>query len=77
MINVENKNIFGQILKKNRQECNISQEELANLCGLDRTYISLLERGKRNATIKVLFVLCKELKIAPNLFIKQMEELIN
>ena len=29
----------------------MSQEVLASNCGFDRTYISLLERGKRNPTL--------------------------
>ncbi len=35
-------------IKKRRTELNISQEKLAEICGFDRTYISLLERAKRN-----------------------------
>lgn len=35
-------------IKIRRGELNISQEKLAEICGFDRTYISLLERAKRN-----------------------------
>jgi putative transcriptional regulator len=35
-------------IKKRRNELNISQEKLAEICNFDRTYISLLERAKRN-----------------------------
>ena len=35
-------------IKIRRNELNISQEKLAEICGFDRTYISLLERAKRN-----------------------------
>jgi len=35
-------------IKTTREEKNLSQEELATLCQFDRTYISLLERAKRN-----------------------------
>jgi transcriptional regulator with XRE-family HTH domain len=38
-------------IKKRRIELNISQEKLAEICGFDRTYISLLERAKRNPSI--------------------------
>lgn len=38
-------------IKLRRNELNISQEKLAEICGFDRTYISLLERAKRNPSI--------------------------
>lgn len=37
-------------IKSRRLELNLSQEALANKCSLDRTYISLLERSKRNSS---------------------------
>jgi transcriptional regulator with XRE-family HTH domain len=43
--------IFGQVLRELREKENISQEKLAEYCELDRTYISLLERGLRQPTI--------------------------
>lgn len=43
---------LGEKIKKARFELGISQEELANRCDFDRTYISLLERGKRNPIAK-------------------------
>jgi len=44
-------------LKRYRQAAGISQEELAQRSGLDRTYISGLERGLRNPTVIVLYEL--------------------
>lgn len=35
-------------IKEKRVELNLSQEKLAEICNFDRTYISLLERAKRN-----------------------------
>lgn len=45
---------FGDALRIWRRSRNLSQEELGQLAGLDRTYISGLERGKRNPTLKVI-----------------------
>jgi transcriptional regulator with XRE-family HTH domain len=45
---------FGNTLRNLRRSRNLSQEELGHLAGLDRTYISGLERGKRNPTLKVI-----------------------
>lgn len=45
---------FGNVLRAIRTSRNLSQEQLGHITGLDRTYISGLERGKRNPTLKVL-----------------------
>lgn len=50
-------------LRKNKKW---SQEELAAKSGLDRTYISMIERGKRSPTITTIFKLCDALGCAPN-----------
>jgi transcriptional regulator with XRE-family HTH domain len=39
---------FGKAVRHFREQQGISQEELAHRCGLHRTYISDVERGKRN-----------------------------
>lgn len=64
---------FGQILKSKREERQISQEKLAELCGLHRTYISLLERGIRQPTLATLFKLATALKISPSKLISELE----
>lgn len=46
--------IFGDVLRRYRSERNISQEELAHRAGVDRTFISRLERGIRQPTITTL-----------------------
>ncbi len=42
------------VLRRHRTEANLSQEELAHRADLDRTYISLVERSKRNITVDAL-----------------------
>lgn len=44
----------------------ISQEELADLTGLDRTYISGIERGRRNPTLAVIQKLTHVLNVDLN-----------
>ncbi|MDW0115208.1 helix-turn-helix transcriptional regulator [Sporosarcina saromensis] len=68
---------FGKILRKIRMENSLSQEELAYICGLDRTYISLMERGKRKPTINTIFELAKGLDERPSDLISLTEELFN
>ena len=43
---------YGQAVRKIRLAQEISQEELADRCGLHRTYISDIELGKRNLSLE-------------------------
>jgi transcriptional regulator with XRE-family HTH domain len=42
---------FGKRLRQVRQKKGISQEKLAELAGLHRTYVSSVERGERNISL--------------------------
>jgi len=53
---------FGKNVKSKRTELKYSQEDLALKTGLDRTYVSGIERGERNPTIKIVILLSKALK---------------
>ncbi|MGJ5681538.1 helix-turn-helix domain-containing protein [Staphylococcus equorum] len=68
---------FGEVLKQERKNKNITQEELAFYCDLDRTYISLLERGKRNPTIGAVFKIARVLELKPSSLIFKIENKIN
>lgn len=59
---------FGLNLKKIRKQQGLTQEQLAELCDLDRTYISSLERGKRSISLKNI----EKLSIALNLHISEL-----
>jgi transcriptional regulator with XRE-family HTH domain len=58
--------IFGTVLRELREKKKLSQEKLAEFCDLDRTYISLLERGLRQPTLTTLFKLSDALNIKPS-----------
>jgi transcriptional regulator with XRE-family HTH domain len=58
--------IFGKILQEERKTKNFSQEKLAKLTGLDRTFISLIENGKRNPTFTTILKICSALEIEPS-----------
>lgn len=57
---------FGQHLKSIRKGKNLSQEQLAFISELDRTYISGIERGVRNISLINIFKLAKALEIKPS-----------
>ena len=58
--------IFGKILQEERKAKKISQEKLAKLTGLDRTFISLIENGKRSPTFSTILKICSALEILPS-----------
>ena len=68
--------IFGKVLREMREDNKISQEKLAEYCDLDRTYISLLERGLRQPTITTIFKLAKALNTTPSQMIQKVEGFI-
>ena len=64
---------FGEILRELRNSRKLSQEALAHACGLDRTFVSLLERGKRQPTLSTLFKLSKALAVPASLIVANIE----
>ena len=55
--------LVGKRVKESRNELGISQEELADLAGLDRTYITSVECGRRNISIINIEKLAKALNV--------------
>ncbi len=55
---------FGKALRQRRQRLRVSQEEFADMCGLDRTYIGGIERGERNVALVNVEKIAKALKIS-------------
>ena len=57
---------FGSHLKAIRLEKSLSQEKLALIADLDRTYISGIERGLRNISLINIFKLSEALELPPS-----------
>jgi transcriptional regulator with XRE-family HTH domain len=63
--------LVARNLRKLRVQCAVSQENLAVDAGIDRTYVSRLERGLENPTIAVLGRLAEALNVEiPAFFVK-------
>ena len=55
--------ILAQNLRRVRQERSLTQEELADLDGINRNYVGMIEREENAATVDVLEALAKALSI--------------
>lgn len=60
------KKVFGNKLREIRHEKGLSQEALAYICELDRTYIGGVERGERNVSLINIVRIARALEIAPS-----------
>ncbi|WP_074733363.1 helix-turn-helix domain-containing protein [Halobacillus karajensis] len=65
---------FGKHLKSVRLELGFSQEELAFRAGLDPTYISGVETGKRNPTITTVYQIAGALEISAQELLPEISE---
>ncbi len=61
---------FGEKVRELRIKKGLSQEQLAELSGLHRTYISSLELGKRNVSLINIYALAKALGVTPDKLLK-------
>jgi len=61
---------FGQALKYHRKAAELSQEALAEACGLHRTYIGGIERGERNVGLLNVYAICSALNIDPEVIFR-------
>lgn len=57
--------LFGRRIAMLRAKLNISQEELAFRCEVNRTYIGTIERGEKSATVNTIYKLAKGLEVKP------------
>jgi len=59
---------FGRKLRDIRKAKGLSQEDLAELAGLHRTYVGAVERGERNISLLNIIALAQALDISPARF---------
>lgn len=68
---MELRKILASNIREYRHQKNLSQEQLADICGLHRTYIGSVERAERNVTLSTLEALSVALNVTvPNLLTK-------
>ena len=67
-------NILGANVRIERK---LTQEQLADLCDLHRTYVGAIERGDRNVSLKNIVIIAQALNVEPSellLYKKELKE---
>ena len=74
LLSVKNdlKAVFGTILRELRTNKELTQQQLADYAGIDRAYISELERGIFMPSIETVFKIADVLKVKPQQIIERV-----
>lgn len=70
-------NAFGQVLRQKRKSAGLSQEKFAEICSLERTFISFLERGERRPSLNMTFVIATALGMKASDLVAEVEKQIS
>ena len=65
---------FGLVLRRLRKDAGLSQEQLAFEAEIERNFVSLIERGVNQPTIRVIFKLSNALDIQPSQILALVEQ---
>ena len=63
---------LGREIRRHRKAKGLSQEELADLCDLNRNYIGFIERAERSASLATLFKISRALGLHPSELLRDM-----
>jgi len=66
---------FGRAVRSRRQRLGLSQEALADVANLHRTYIGSVERGERDVRLRNIYALARALGTTPSQLLKEAEAL--
>jgi transcriptional regulator with XRE-family HTH domain len=65
---------FGAVVRRRRRALGLSQKKLGERCGLTQEYISGIERGTRNPTLKSIWTLAEGLDASAGALLLEAEE---
>ena len=65
---------FGRVLRQQRKQARLTQEQLALMADLQRNYVSELERGQKQSSVVTLFRLASALHVSPHEFVRQLSK---
>lgn len=64
---------FGENIRRFRQLKGLSQEQLADLAGMHRTYVGGIERGERNVSLRNIVHLATALDVVPAILLENLK----
>lgn len=73
-MNTEYVQVFGERIRSFRKERGMSQIDLANKVGIDRSYIGFLERGERNPSLEMIIKIAEALSTTPDALLKKNQQ---
>ncbi|MFT4255966.1 MAG: helix-turn-helix transcriptional regulator [Pseudoxanthomonas sp.] len=68
---------FGQALRRSREAAGLSQEELAHLASVDRTFVSRAERGVCQPALATVLLLAKAMKVSAASLVASTEKALD
>lgn len=68
---------FGKVMREHRKAKGLSQEQLAEAAGIDRSFVSLVERGIQSPNVAVLFKIAEVFEIAAASLVAEVEEILH
>lgn len=71
------KRAFGTAVREARKKQGLSQLEVASTSGIDRAYVSELERGLGNPSVETMFRLAKAMKVSPVVLVQMIAEMLS
>lgn len=73
--NASVKVILGKVVRELREAKGMTQEKLAELANIDRTYIYRIEAGKRIPSVDILFRIADGLKMSPGQLVDRVNKI--
>ena len=64
---------FGKVIRELRKERQISQEKLAEISSLDRSFISLIECGHKQPSLITIFQIARAFNLSPSEILSLVE----
>lgn len=64
---------FGARVRQLRMNAELSQERLAEMCDLHRTYIGAVERGERNISLLNIVAIARALGVSPSTLLEDIK----
>lgn len=66
--------VIGSVIRSTRLECNFSQAELSQRCGVNRAYLACVERGEKAVTVETVQRIARALGIGLAEFFKRVDD---